>query len=463
MRKIIGLALAVIFLFSWQWAIQDARLLRFPNINRDLVVFVYGGDIWSVPASGGDARRLTSHPGLELFPKISPDGRWIAFSGEYSGSRQVYVMAAAGGTPRQLTYYNDAGIMPPRGGYDYVVMDWTPDSSQVLVRCNRTPWGERMGKYYLVPLAGGLEKPLQIPEGGGATFSPDAGKIVYTPIEREFRTWKRYKGGRAQDVWIYDLQNNSSRRLTDFPGTDQHPVWYGDKIYFVSDRDLTLNIYAFDLKTDKIEQITRHRDYDILWPSGRSGQLVYENGGYLYRLDLNSGQEHKLTVNLNFDNGNILPYFKNVSDFISSYDISPSGKRAVFEARGDIFTVPEKEGLTYNLTNSQGVREIFPAWSPDGKSIVYYSDLSGEYEIFLQDANGAAKPVQLTNNSHIWRFPPKWSPDGRMLLFADKNQLLQILEIASRKMTVVDKARRHDHHRLQLVARFALAGLQQRR
>ena len=444
MRKIIGLALAVIFLFSWQWAIQDARLLRFPNINRDLVVFVYAGDIWSVPASGGDARRLTSHPGLELFPKISPDGRWIAFSAEYSGSRQVYVMAAAGGTPRQLTYYNDAGIMPPRGGYDYVVMDWTPDSSQILVRCNRTPWGERMGKYFLVPLAGGLEKPLQIPEGGGGTFSPDASKIVYTPIEREFRTWKRYKGGRAQDIWIYDLQNNTSRRLTDFPGTDQHPAWYGDKIYFVSDRDLTLNIYAFDLKTDKIEQITRHRDYDILWPSGRNGQLVYENGGYLYRLDLNSGQEHKLTVNLNFDNGNILPYFKNVSDFISGYDISPSGKRAVFDARGDIFTVPEKEGLIYNLTNSQGVREIFPAWSPDGKSIVYYSDRSGEYEIFLQDANGASKPLPLTNNSQTWRFPPKWSPDGRMLLFADKNQLLQILEIASRKITVVDKARRHD-------------------
>jgi tricorn protease len=439
-----ALVVLMFFLFSWQWALQDARLLRFPNINRDLVVFVYGGDIWSVPASGGDARRLTSHQGLELFPKISPDGRWIAFSAEYSGSRQVYVMEAAGGTPRQLTYYNDVGIMPPRGGYDYVVMDWTPDSRQVLVRCNRTPWGERMGKYFLVPLAGGLETPLQIPEGGGATFSPDAGKIVYTPIEREFRTWKRYKGGRAQDVWIYDLQNNTSRRLTDFPGTDQHPSWYGDKIYFVSDRDLTLNMYSFDLKNDKIEQVTTHKDYDVLWPSGRNGQLVYENGGYIYKLDLASGQEQKLTVNLNFDNGNILPYFKSVNDFISGYDISPSGKRAVFDARGDIFTVPEKEGLTYNLTNSQGVREIFPAWSPDGRSIAYYSDLTGEYEIYLLDGSGSGKPQQLTNNSQIWRFPPKWSPDSRMLLFADKNQLLQILEIASRKITVVDKARRHD-------------------
>jgi len=444
MRKISGLALAVIFLFSWQWAISDARLLRFPNINGDLVAFVYAGDIWSVPAAGGDARRLTSHPGLELFPKISPDGRWIAFSAEYSGSRQVYVMPAAGGTPRQLTYYNDVGIMPPRGGYDYVVMDWTPDSAKILVRCNRTPWGERMGKYYLIPLAGGLETPLQIPEGGGATFSPDAGKIVYTPIEREFRTWKRYKGGRAQDIWIYDLANNTSRRLTDFPGTDQHPVWFGDKIYFVSDRDLTLNVYSFNLTNDKIEQITHHQDYDVLWPSGRNGQLVYENGGYLYKLDLTSGREQKLIVNLNFDNANLLPYFKNVSEFISSYDISPSGKRAVFDARGDLFTIPEKEGLTYNLTNSQGVREIFPTWSPDGKSIAYYSDLTGEYEIYLVDGNGSGKPRQLTSDSRIWRFPPKWSPDGRMLLFADRNQRLQILDVATRVLTVVDRARGHD-------------------
>jgi len=444
MRKIFVLAFAVCFLCGWQWATSDVRLLRFPNINGDLVAFVYAGDIWSVPASGGDARRLTSHPGLELFPKISPDGRWIAFSGEYSGSRQVYVMPAEGGVPRQMTFYNDAGIMPPRGGYDYEVLDWTPDSQKVLVRCNRTPWGERMGKYYLVSLAGGLETPLQIPEGGGASFSPDASKIVYTPIEREFRTWKRYKGGRAQDIWIYDLKNNTSRRLTDFPGTDQHPSWWGNKIYFVSDRDLTLNVYSYDLTSDKIEPVTQHKEYDVLWPSGRNGLLAYESGGYLYKLDLASGREQKLAVNLDFDNPNVLPRFRSVSEFISSYDISPSGKRAVFDARGDLFTVPAKEGLTYNLTRSQGVREIFPTWSPDGRSIVYYSDASGEYEIYLMDGNGAGQPRQLTAGSRIWRFPPKWSPDSRMLLFADRDQKLQLLDVATRVLTVVDKARRHD-------------------
>ena len=444
MRKMFGLALAVFFLFGSGWAVSGARLLRFPNINGDLVAFVYAGDIWSVPASGGDARHLTSHPGLELFPKISPDERWIAFSGEYSGSRQVYVMPAAGGVPRQLTYYNDAGIMPPRGGYDYEVLDWTPDSRKVLVRCNRTPWGERMGKYYLVSLDGGLETPLQIPEGGGGAFSPDASQIVYTPIEREFRTWKRYKGGRAQDIWIYDLKNNTSRRLTDFPGTDQHPSWWGNKIFFVSDRDLTLNVYSFDLTSDRLEQVTHHKDYDVLWPSGRNGRLVYENGGCLYRLDLASGREQQVVVNLDFDNPNVLPRFRNVVEFISSYDISPSGKRAVFDARGDLFTVPEKEGLTYNLTRSQGVREIFPAWSPDGKSIAYYADGTGEYEAYLVDGNGAGAPRQLTRNSRIWRFPPKWSPDGRMLLFADRDQQLQVLDVATRVVTVADRARSHD-------------------
>jgi tricorn protease len=444
MKKIIGLALAVIFLFSWQRATSDARLLRFPNINGDLVAFVYAGDIWSVPAGGGDARRLTSHSGMELFPRISPDGRWIAFSGEYSGSRQVYVIPAQGGVPRQLTYYNDVGVMPPRGGYDYEVLDWTPDSQRILVRCNRTPWGERMGKYYLVSLAGGLETPLQVPEGGGASFSPDAGLIAYTPIEREFRTWKRYRGGRAQDVWIYDLQNNTTRRLTEFPGTDQHPSWWGSRIYFVSDRDLTLNIYAYDLTSDKIEQVTRHQGNDVLWPSGRNGQLAYESGGYLYKLDLATGKEQKLTVNLDFDNPNVLPRFRNVAEFVSSYDISPTGKRAVFDARGDLFTVPAKEGLTYNLTRSQGVREIFPAWSPDGRWIAYYSDASGEYEIYLIDGAGASAPRQLTRGSRIWRFPPRWSPDGRMLLYADRDQKLQFLDVATSAVTVVDRARGHD-------------------
>jgi len=205
-----------LFLFKMVANAQDeARLMRFPDINKNLIAFVYAGDIWSVDATGGEARRLTSHSGLELFPKISPDGKWIAFSGEYSGSRQIFVIPSNGGTPRQLTFYNSVGVMPPRGGYDDVPLDWTSDSKNIMIRANRTPFGDRNGKYFLVSLDGGLEKPLPIVNGGFGVLSPDDKMVCFTPVDREFRTWKRYKGGRATDLWIYDLDKNTSEQITD--------------------------------------------------------------------------------------------------------------------------------------------------------------------------------------------------------------------------------------------------------
>lgn len=443
-KKTLMTALIILGLSVSGWAIDDARLLRMPDINGDLIVFVYAGDIWSVPASGGDAHKLTSHLGMEIYPKISPDGKWIAYSAEYSGSRQIYVIPSSGGTPRQLTYYNDVGMMPPRGGFDNQTMDWTPDSSAILFRANRTPYGRRMGKYFLVKLDGGLETPLQIPEAGGGTFSPTGKEIVYTPIAREFRTWKRYKGGRAQDVWIYDLVNDSSQRLTTFEGTDHHPIWYRDKIYYVSDRDMVLNIYSYDLNSKRIEAITSHTDYDVLWPSGDGGQIVYEKGGCLYRLDLNTNQSDKITVNIHYDFPAALPYFTNVKDNIASFDISASGKRAVFEARGDIFTVPAEKGVTYNLTNTQGIREMNPTWSPDGRYIAFDSDRTGEYELYVIDKAENNRLIQLTRDSSAWRYPSVWSPDSKKLLFSDKNLDLQILDVKAKKLTKVDKARRFD-------------------
>ena len=234
----------------------EARLLRFPDIHRDSVAFVYGGDIWQASSAGGPAHRLTSHAGLELFPKISPDGRWIAFSAEYTGTRQVYVMPAWGGTPKQLTFYNDVGPMPPRGGWDDWVMGWTPEG-KILVRMNRVPWSNRMGRYYVVDPAGGLETPLELPEGGSASLSADGKKIAYTPIDREFRTWKRTRGGRAQDIWIYDFVAHRSERLTDHPGTDNFPMWTGNTVYFTSDRERTLNLYAYDLTTKAVHAAGR--------------------------------------------------------------------------------------------------------------------------------------------------------------------------------------------------------------
>lgn len=233
MKKNMIWVFMLVFLLGGLAQAKEARVLRFPDVNQNMIVFVYAGDIWSVSINGGPAKRLTSHSGLELFPKISPDGRWIAFSAEYSGNRQVYVMPAEGGLPRQLTYYNDVGALPPRGGFDYQVLDWTPDSKKILFRANRTPWGPRMGRYFLVNVNGGLEQPLVIPEAGGGSFSPTGEQIVYTPISREWRTWKRYQGGRAQDIWIFDLKNNEAKRLTTYPGTDRSfwfPIFSGFKI-----------------------------------------------------------------------------------------------------------------------------------------------------------------------------------------------------------------------------------------
>ncbi|MGB8951248.1 MAG: PDZ domain-containing protein [Candidatus Aminicenantales bacterium] len=442
MKKIILIIIVTILLAFILFGFEDARLLRMPDINKDLMVFVYAGDIWSVPAAGGEARRLTSHMGMEIFPKISPDGRWIVFSGEYSGSRQIYVIPSSGGTPRQLTYYNDVGELPPRGGFDNYPLDWTPDSKKILFHANRTPYGVRQGKYYLVSLDGGLEVPLQIPDAGGGTFSPSGKEIVYTPISREFRTWKRYKGGRAQDVWIYDLVHDTAKRLTTFEGSDLHPVWFKDKVYFVSDRDLILNIYSYDLKTEKVQKVTDHREYDVLWPSGEGGLIAYENGGHIWKFDAGTGKSEKIKIDIRFDNPNILPHIITVSDTIGGVEISPTGKRGLFEARGDLYTVPAKEGITYNLTRTQGVREVNPSWSPDGRTIAYCSDQTGEYEIYLMDTSKDNEVTQVTFEGTAWKFQPVWSPDSTKLLFSDRNLLLRFVDVKTKKLKIVDKARR---------------------
>lgn len=313
----------------------EGRLLRFPDIHGDFVVFVYAGDIWRSPVAGGPASRLTSHQGLELFPKVSPDGRWIAFNAEYTGTRQVYVMPAWGGAPRQLTFYNDVGPMPPRGGWDDWVQGWTPEG-KILVRMNRVPWSERMGRYYVVDPEGGLETPLELPEGGSASLSADGKRIAYTPVDREFRTWKRTRGGRAQDVWIYDFAARRSERITDHPGTDNFPMWAGDTIYFTSDRDGTLNLYAHDLKTKAVRKVTDYREYDVLWPSLGRGGIVFMNGGYLHRLDLGTEKAARIPITLGAALDTAAPQFKEVKANVQQVDLSPSGARAVFEARDEL-------------------------------------------------------------------------------------------------------------------------------
>ena len=439
MRKLTILVLSSLF-FLQASAMDDVRMMRYPDINGNLVAFVYAGDIWTVNAGGGIAKRVTSHPGIELFPKISPDGKWIAFSAEYSGSRQLWVMPSEGGTARQLTFYNSVGEMPPRGGFDNVVLDWTPDSKRILFRANRTSFGDRNGRYFTIGVDGGFEEPLPIVNGGFATFSPDGSQLCFTPVDREFRTWKRYKGGRATELWTYDLANNRSKQITQWAGSDQWPVWHGNHIFYASDRDTRLNIWRYNLSTGENEQVTRHSDFDVMWPSGRNGKLAYENGGYLHVLDLASGESRKITVAIHYDNPNLQPYFRNVKDFISNYTLSPTGKRALFEARGDIYSVPVEKGEIQNLTNTQGIREISPVWSPDGKQIAYYSDATGEYELYLLENKEDAKPRQITRNSAAWKHTAEWSPRNTHLVYSDRTMKLWLVDVSSGRQTVIDEA-----------------------
>ena len=422
---------------------DEARLLRFPDIHRDFVVFVHAGDLWRVAVEGGIARRLTAHEGLELFPKISPDGEWIAFTAEYTGSRQVFVMPAEGGASRQLTFYNDVGAMPPRGGWDNWILDWTREG-KILVRMNRTPWGVRMGRYFLVDPEGGLETPLALPEGGSASPSPDGNKLAYCPVSREFRTWKRTRGGRAQDIWIYDFTANRSTRLTDSPATENFPMWSEKTIYFTSDAEYTLNLYAVDAAGGETRRLTEFDEFDVLWPSLGPEAIVFMNGGYLYRFGLDDERAERIPVQIDTEMPLTVTHFKQVEEFIDGATLSPSGARAAFSARGELFTVPAKEGPTRNLSHSPGSREIAPAWSPDGDWIAYLSDATGEYEVYVRPQDGSGEARQLTEDGHRWRFPPIWSPDSTQIAFGDRDRRLMILRVEDGALTEIDRGEHGD-------------------
>jgi tricorn protease len=422
---------------------EETRLLRFPHINGDKVLFTYAGDLFTAPLAGGEAKQLTTHEGLEIFGRFSPDGRWIAFSGEYAGTRQVYLIPSGGGIPKQLTFYPDVGAMPPRGGYDHLVLDWTPDGSKILVRANRTAFGQRAGRYYLVdPFNGGLEVPLEIPEGAtGATFDGGGTKLTYNIKSREWRHWKRYQGGRQQDIWIYDLANHSSERLTDYTGTDNFPMWVGDTIYFISDRDSNqkLNVWACDTGSGEVSQVTRHDEFDVNWPSRGRGGIVYENGGFLYHLNPVSSTSRRIPVKVTGDRPYTTPYYANVSNRIDGFDISPSAKRAIFAARGELFSVPAEHGDIRNLTSTPGVRERDVTWSPDGKWISYISDATGEYLMYLMAADGSGEPEILTDDGGAWIFNMSWSPDSKWIAFADNKNRLRAVDIENHQITEIDQ------------------------
>jgi tricorn protease len=419
------------------------RLLRQPDIHGDLVVFVYGGDLWRASAAGGTATRLTSHEGMEQYPKISPDGRTIAFTADYSGTRQVHVMSVDGGTPRQLTFYNDVGDLPPRGGVDNRVLDWTPDGQRIVFGAHRLPWGPRMEIPYTVPVDGGMEEPLGVPEGSAVSMAPDGNRIAYTPVSREYRTWKRHRGGRAQDVWTYDLAADRSEQITDFEGTDNQPVWVDGTIYFTSDRTGTLQLWAYDTGSGETRQATDHEGWDVLWPSGGPGAVVYEAGGWIWRHDPASGQSRRIPIRVVGDFAGRLPYFRDVASLVDGGDLSPSGARAVLGAHGEVFTVPAKNGEVRNLTLTPGVRERDPRWSPDGRWISYWSDATGEYELYVRPADGTGEARRVTDDGDddpVWRREARWSPDSRFLAWSDRAARLRVVDVSSGRTTDVARS-----------------------
>jgi tricorn protease len=404
-------------------------LMRFPDIHEDLIVFVHGEDIWSVPSEGGVATRLTIHDGQERFPKFSNDGALIAFTAEYDGNTDVYVMNRYGGDITRVTWHP---------GNDEVV-GWHPEKNKILFMSSRSNFPRLTQLYLINPDGTGLEK-LIFHEASNGTYSPDGKRFAYNKTSREFRTWKRYKGGRAQEIYLYDFETDEEKNLTNFEGTDRIPMWWGDKIYFSSDRDRVLNIYSVDPADGQIEQLTSHTAYDVRRPSIGGNKIIYELGGTLRVLDLEDGQTHQVDVQILSDAPELRPYFKNVKGDLTEIGSSPDGKTALLVARGEIFTVALNDSTTINHTRSSGVHERGAVWSPDGRKIAYFSDESGEYEIYVANMDGDRKAVRMTTHKDGYRHTLRWSPDSKKLAYTDQTLTLYILDTETKKTTRVDKS-----------------------
>lgn len=410
------------------FALEECRLMRQPDVQGTTVVFVYGGDLWTVSNQGGVASRITSHEGLEQFPKLSPDGQAVAFTGEYDGNVDAFTVPVTGGEPKRLTWHPGADR----------VAEWYPDGRNILLRSQRMNPTRGQDRFFKIAAAGGFETPLQMPLAGYASFSGDGKQLAFMLPIYDNRTWKHYRGGNAPDIWTYDFANNTSRRITDWVGPDEWPMWYQNTIYYVSDRGgRVANLWAYDFDTQQHRQVTSFEQYDVKWPSIGGNQIVFENGGYLYVMELPGGVSRQIHVMVPDDKPGTRPEWRNVAEWTENFDLSPSAKRAVIEARGEIFTVPAEKGDVRNLTRTPASRERDPAWSPDGKWIAYWSDQTGEYELWVAGADGKTPPRQVTRAGAGYRFAASWSPDSKKLAFGDKTLSLFWCDVASGKITKV--------------------------
>ena len=427
------------------YAPQEARVLRFPAIHNDQIVFTYAGDLYTVSSIGGSARKLTSHNGFEVFARFSPDGEYIAFTGEYDGNREVYLIPSSGGIPKRLTYTPTLGRddVSDRMGPNNIVMTWKHDNKHVVFRSRMREWNSFNGQLYLASVEGGTPEQLPLPRGGFCSFSANDKMMAYNRIFREFRTWKRYRGGMADDIWIYDFETKKVKNITNNPDQDIIPMWSGNSIYFLSDRDENkkMNLFVYDLTTEETRKLTSFDDFDIKFPSLGPKAIVFENGGFIYRFDLEKKEAKKVPVSIFDDMTSSRGKFVKVSDRVANFEISPDGKRALFGARGEIFTVPAKHGNTRNLTNTSGIHERNSKWSPDGKWIAFISDRSGEDEIYIMLQDGSGAPRQITKSGDTYKYQVYWSPDSRKILWGDKLLRLKYVDIETKKIVEVARAK----------------------
>ncbi|MFA7409195.1 MAG: PDZ domain-containing protein [Bacteroidales bacterium] len=418
---------------------EEARLLRFPAIHGDQVVFSYGGDLYSATWPGSTARKLTSHDGFEIFPKFSPDGKTIAFTAQYDGNTEVFTIPSSGGVPERLTHTatlsrDDIG---DRMGPNNIVMGWTPDGKEVVYRSRKQTFNDFKGQLFKVSASGGLSEELPFSVAGFNSYSPDGKKLAYNRVFREFRTWKYYQGGMADDVWIFDFTTGKSENITNNPAQDIFPMWAENKIYFLSDRDRTMNLFCYDIPTREISKVTNFKEFDIKFPSLGNERIIFENGGFLYTFNLADGKLDKLKIFIQNDFLNDRKVLKDAAKSIRSIGLSPNGERLIISARGELFNVPAKEGITRNLTRTSDVHEQGASWSPDGKWIAFISDLSGEFEIYIQDPKAETTPKSLTKKNDTYLFGLDWAPNSKSILFSDKRNKLWMVDVESEKKTLV--------------------------
>lgn len=407
---------------------QQTRLLQQPDISEQKIVFAHGGDIWIVDKQGGIATRLTSFPGLESNPKFSPDGKMIAFTGRYQDNIDVYVVSVGGGTPRRLTWHPASDQ----------VAGWSPDG-KVLFTSNRNEAIGAITRMYTIGINDALPEALPMPRAFRGSFSPDGKSFAYEMNLRWDEEWRNYRGGQNLPIWVLDLKQFTLKKLPFQNSHDMQPNWVGDHIYFLSDRDSAMNLYRYDTRSAALEQLTHFANYDIKSLGANHHTLVFEYGGDLYTMDAASRQYRKVPIEVKGDFPWLDPKWVNAGDLLSKASLSPTGQRVVFEARGEILTLPAKKGDARNLSNSPGSREHDPAWSPDGKSIAWFSDASGEYSLYIGNPDGLSAAREIKFATPTYYYAPVWSPDSKWIAFTDHIQQLWVTEVASGKTTLVDK------------------------